>query len=69
VDGEVVLYAIIRKNGTVDNIQVVHSIDSQLDRYAMEALSRWEFRPALRDGQPVDLEAIVHIPFHFRDHE
>ena len=69
VDGEVVLYAIIRKNGTVVNIQVVHSIDSQLDRYAMEALSRWEFRPALRDGQPVDLEAIVHIPFHFRDQE
>jgi TonB family protein len=69
VDGEVVLYAIIRKNGTVDSIQVVHSIDSQLDRYAMEALSRWEFRPALRDGQPVDLEAIVHIPFHFRNQD
>lgn len=66
VDGEVVLYAIIRKTGSVDSIQVVHSIDSQLDRYAMEALSRWEFHPALRDGQPVDLEAIVHIPFHFR---
>jgi TonB family protein len=66
VDGEVVLYAIIRKNGSVDSIQVVHSIDPQLDRYAMEALSRWEFHPALRDGQPVDLEAIVHIPFHFR---
>jgi TonB family protein len=66
VDGEVILYAIIRKNGTVDSIQVVHSVDPQLDRNAMEALSRWEFRPALRDGQPVDLEAVVRIPFHFR---
>jgi hypothetical protein len=35
----------------------------------MEALSRWEFRPALRDGQPVDLEAVVRIPFHFRKPE
>lgn len=69
VDGEVVLYAIIRKDGTVDSVQVVHSVDPQLDRYAMEALSRWEFRPALRDGQPVDLEAIIHIPFHFRSPE
>ena len=69
VDGEVILYAIIRKNGSVDSIQVVHSVDPQLDRYAMEALSRWEFRPALREGQPVDLEAIVHIPFHFRSQE
>lgn len=66
VDGEVILYAIIRKDGTVDSIQVVRSVDSQLDRNAMEALSRWEFRPALRDGQPVDLEAVVRIPFHFR---
>jgi TonB family protein len=66
VDGEVILYAIIRKNGTVDSIQVVRSVDPQLDRNAMEALSRWEFHPALRDGQPVDLEAVVRIPFHFR---
>ncbi len=69
VDGEVILYAIIRKNGTVDSIQVVRSVDPQLDRNAMEALSRWEFRPALRDGQPVDLEAVVRIPFHFRKPE
>jgi TonB family protein len=69
VDGEVILYAIIRKNGTVDSIQVVRSVDPQLDRNAMEALSRWEFRPALRDGQPVDLEAVVRIPFHFRKSE
>jgi protein TonB len=69
VDGEVILYAIIRKNGTVDSIQVVRSVDPQLDRNATEALSRWEFHPALRDGQPVDLEAVVRIPFHFRKPE
>jgi TonB family protein len=66
VDGEVILYAIIRKNGTVDSIQLVRGIDPQLDKNSMEALSRWIFRPGARDGQPVDLEAVVHIPFHFR---
>jgi len=29
-------------------------------------LSRWIFRPGARDGKPVELEAVVHIPFHFR---
>jgi hypothetical protein len=29
----------------------------------MEALTQWKFRPATRQGMPVDLEAIVHIPF------
>jgi TonB family protein len=69
VDGEVILYAIIRKDGTVDSIQLVRGIDPQLDKNSMDALSRWVFRPGARDGEPVDLEAVVHIPFHFRKPE
>src|SRR5262249_12832831 len=64
VEGEVVLYAVIRHDGSLDSIQVVHGLDEQLDHNAMEALSQWKFRPAERDGTPVDLEAIIHIPFH-----
>lgn len=66
VDGDVVLYAIIRKDGSVDSIQLVHSIDPQLDANAMEALAQWKFRPAEKRGEPVDLEAVVHIPFRSR---
>ena len=69
IDGEVILYAIIRKDGHVDSIQVVRSIDPQLDQNAMEALSRWEFRPATREGQPVELEAVIHIPFRYNPPE
>ena len=64
VEGEVVLYAVIRSDGTVDSIQLVRGIDDQLDANAMQALSQWRFRPATKQGAPVDLEAIVHIPFH-----
>ena len=66
VDGEVVLYAIIRKDGSVDSIQLVHSVDANLDANAMEALAQWKFRPAEKHGEPVDLEAVVHIPFRSR---
>lgn len=66
VDGEVILYAIIRKDGSVDSIQLVHSVDPHLDANAMDALAQWKFRPAEKRGQPVDLEAVVHIPFHSR---
>ena len=69
VDGEVVLYAIIRKNGSVDSIQLVRSLDPVLDRNSMEALAKWKFKPAMRDGQPIDVEAVVHIPFEFRKPE
>jgi len=63
VEGEVVLYAVIRRDGTVDSIQLVRGIDEQLDANAMHALSQWKFRPGTRGGEPVELEAIVHIPF------
>jgi TonB family protein len=64
VEGEVILYAVIRRDGSVDSIQLVHGIDEQLDANAMEALSQWKFHPASKEGEPVELEAIVHIPFH-----
>lgn len=64
VEGEVILYAVIRRDGSVDSIQLVRGIDEQLDANAMNALSQWKFRPAMREGTPVELEAIVHIPFH-----
>lgn len=64
VEGEVVLYAVIRSDGSVDSIQVVRGIDDQLDANSMQALSQWKFHPAIKQGVPVDLEAIVHIPFH-----
>jgi hypothetical protein len=43
---------------------LVSGIDDQLDANAMQALSQWKFRPATKQGTPVELEAIVHIPFH-----
>jgi protein TonB len=64
VEGEVVLYAIIRRDGSVDSIQVVKKLDDQLDANAMRALAQWKFRPAERNGETLELEAIVHIPFH-----
>jgi len=67
VEGEVVLYAVIRRDGSVDSIQLVRGIDEELDANAMKALGQWKFRPATRLGEPVELEAIVHIPFHARD--
>jgi TonB family protein len=63
VEGLVVLYAIIRHDGTVGSVKVVRGLDPRLDENAVRALGRWQFDPARRNGMPVDLEAVVHIPF------
>ena len=66
VEGEVVLYAVIRKDGTVDSIQLVRGVDAILDANAMGALAQWKFQPAEKSGVPIDLETVVHIPFRSR---
>jgi len=63
VEGEVILYGVIRADGSVDSIQLVHRLDTQLDANSIAAFSQWKFTPATKDGQPVAIEAIVHIPF------
>jgi TonB family protein len=63
IEGKVRLHVIIRRDGRVDTIEVLHSLDPRLDQRAINALLKWHFQPALRAGVPVDLEAVVEIPF------
>jgi TonB family protein len=63
VQGSVILTAIIRADGSVSDIAVAQSVDPQLDQNAVQALSRWVFRPALKNGQAIDLDAVITVPF------
>lgn len=67
VQGEVVLYAIVRADGSVDSIQVARSLDPQLDANAKSAFAQWKFQAGSKSGTSVDLEVIAHIPFKIRD--
>ena len=66
VEGTVTLYAVIRADGTVDDVRVLDSLDSRLDENAVRALSHWHFRPGTKNGEPVALEAVVQIPFRMK---
>jgi protein TonB len=63
VQGTVTLNAIIRSNGTVGDVRVLDGCDARLDENARLALERWKFRPGTRNGAPVDVEAVVRVPF------
>jgi TonB family protein len=63
VHGTVTLSAVIQSDGSVGSVEVLNGIDDQLDEYARKALSHWKFLPAMRNGNPVSLQAVVMIPF------
>jgi TonB family protein len=64
VEGTVRLFGVIGKDGHVGGIVLLRQLEERLDRSAQEALAKWEFTPALRDGVAVDVDAIFEIPFH-----
>ncbi|MBZ5525199.1 MAG: TonB family protein [Acidobacteriia bacterium] len=63
IEGVVVLYAVIHSDGHVGEIRVLEGVHEVLDENARIALLKWRFRPGTRNGVPVDLEAVVKIPF------
>ncbi|MFB3813260.1 MAG: TonB family protein [Terriglobales bacterium] len=63
LEGVVVLYAIIRADGTVTAVRVLRGVDARLDSSASAALTKWQFRPATKNGAAIDLEAVIQIPF------
>jgi TonB family protein len=63
VEGTVRLFAVIRRDGHVEAVSLVRHLDDRLDRSAAEALTNWVFEPALRNGDPMDVEAVFEIPF------
>jgi TonB family protein len=64
VGGTVILYGVIHSDGTVGSVRVLRSIDDRIDQFASEAIAKWQFQPATKNGAPVDVEATFWIPFH-----
>ena len=67
VAGTVILYALIRADGSVGKVSVLRGVDERLNRFAREAVSQWRFQPARKNGVPVDVEATFQIPFRPRE--
>jgi TonB family protein len=63
VEGSVRLVAVIRKDGRVDSVRLLRHLDDRLDQSAQEAMGKWQFEPAIRNGQPVEVDALIEIPF------
>jgi TonB family protein len=63
VQGIVVFYAVIRDDGVMTQLRLVRGVDERLDLAARDALLKWEFEPARKNGEPVAVESIIRIPF------
>jgi len=62
--GEVWLSVVVDEKGVPQQIKVTRKLGLGLDEKAIEAVSKWRFKPGMKDGKPVAVQATIAVSFH-----
>ncbi len=63
VSGMVTVSLTVDENGNVANAVVKKSTRAEFEKPAIDAVSRWKFEPAKKDGKPVAVQVVVPVKF------
>jgi TonB family protein len=63
IEGDVLLDVIFGANGQIRVLRVVRGLGHGLDEAAVRSAQQIRFKPAMREGQPLDSEATLHVRF------
>ena len=63
IQGHVVLQTVIDKHGNVEDIKVLKGLPMGLTAAAVDAVSRWRYRPATLNGMPVAVYFNLTVQF------
>jgi protein TonB len=68
IQGLVTMEAIVMPDGSVGNVQITKSLDSNfgLDKEAIKTVKLWRFEPGRRLGQPVPVLIVIEMTFTLR---
>jgi protein TonB len=63
IQGSVLLTAVVLDDGHVGDVEVIESLDRELDQQAIDALKQWEFKPGTREKKPVAVRIVCELMF------
>jgi TonB family protein len=66
IEGNVVLKIVVRADGSVGDVTVIHTLAAGLEGRAVDAVRQWRFSPARHQGTPVDVLVEVSVGFSMR---
>ena len=61
--GNVLVNLVVDQNGIPTNVRVVRGVGHGLDEKAVEAVSKYRFKPSMEHGQPVPVEINIQVNF------
>jgi periplasmic protein TonB len=62
--GIVILGLVVGSDGLPRDITVSRPLSSDFDAAAIDAVKKWKFSPATKDGKPVAAKVNVEVSFH-----
>jgi TonB family protein len=66
-DGTLQLAAVVERNGRISGARILRGTAGEaFRRNALEDLQTWEFQPALRNGEAIEVDVVLEISFQFR---
>ena len=63
LNGTVVVAMVVTPQGDVRDLKVIKSLDKDLDKQALAAMSKWRFEPATKNGKPVAVHVKAEAAF------
>jgi len=63
LQGTVVVQVVIGTDGRAHEAHILRGLGLGLDENAVEAISRWQFKPGEKDGQPVKVAATIEVNY------
>jgi len=61
--GTAIVCGIVARDGWIHNAGIDRALGNGLDQIALETVKQWEFRPAVRDGDPVAAPISLQVKF------
>jgi TonB family protein len=59
----VTLLVVVSDTGYVCSARVLKGINKEIDKAAREAVLKWRFKPAMKDGKPVPVSVSVELHY------
>jgi TonB family protein len=63
VNGAVLLRCVVDRDGVPTRLEIVQSLDDELDQASLNVLKQWRFAPGQREGQSVLVQVDVMMAF------
>jgi hypothetical protein len=61
-NGTIVVFGVINRQGKFEDLRIVQSPEPGLNKFMLDALAKWTFRPAQMDGVQVAVKVLLGVP-------